>query len=125
MTKRKPRYYKQNKLAEAIDNLPSPLYDRKHNLYIYIEGRARSNRSRVEHIIEIDHGLKVRDVANLEYDINHYFRYRKNPVYKNTFTYYILRRGKSKGMVKIAIRISEVDPTKAWIKTIYIAYKIK
>ena len=125
MTKRKPKYHNQKNLINAINKLPNPLYDKKHNLYLYIEGRARSNETRTDHIVEYGHDLKIRDIESIEKGINNYQFYCKDPYYKQTYTYYIARKGKDKGLIKVAIRISEVDRHKAWIKTIYITYKIK
>lgn len=125
MTKRKPKIYNPNDLLTAIDSLPNPMRDKKHDLYIYIEGRARSNQSRAEHIVEYGHGLKVRDIECIAKGINDYFEYKKDPTHKNTFNYYIQRKGKDKGFIKVSIRISEVDPKKAWIKTVFITYNIK
>lgn len=125
MTKRKPKYHNEKKLIEAIEKLPNPMHDKKHNLYIYIEGRARSNESRVDHIVEYGHDLKVRDIESIVEGINNYQFYCKDPNYKQTYIYYISRKGKDKGLIKVAIRISEINHKKAWIKTIYITYKIK
>ena len=57
--------------------------------------------------------------------ITHYFEYKKDPTYKNTFNYYIKRKGNDKGFIKVSIRISDKDPKHAWIKTIFITYKLK
>ena len=90
-----------------------------------VEGRARSNQTRVEHIIEYSHDLKARDLKLIPKGIKNYFDYRKDPTYKNTYNYYIKRGGLDKGLIKVSIRISDNDPSHAWIKTIFIAYRIK
>lgn len=125
MTRRKPNIYDPTLLIDAINKWPNPMYDKKHDLYIYVEGNARSNQTRVDHIVEYGHDLKVRDLECVPEGIVHYFAYKKDPVYKNTFNYYIKRKGMDKGFIKVSIRISENDPHHAWIKTIFIAYKIK
>ena len=101
------------------------MFDKKHDLYIYVEGNARSNQSRVDHIVEYGHDLKIRDLEAVPEGIKNYFAYKKDPVYKNTFNYYIKRKGIDKGFIKVSIRISDNDPHYAWVKTIFISYKIK
>lgn len=125
MTKRKPLIYDPTLLIEAIKKWPNPMFDKKHDLYIYVEGNARSNQSRVDHIVEYGHDLKVRDLEAVPEGIKNYFAYKKDPVYKNTFNYYIKRKGMDKGFIKVSIRISDNDPHYAWVKTIFISYKIK
>lgn len=125
MSKRKPRIYNPTNLIEAIEKWPNPMYDKKHGYYIYVEGRARSNQTRVEHIIEYGHDLKARDLELVPNGIKNYFEYRKDSVYKNTFNYYIKRGGQDKGFIKVSVRISDYDNKYAWIKTVFITYKIK
>ena len=124
MTRRKPRIINTSLLIQAISKLDLPLYDKKHNLYLHIEGRARSNQTRVDHIVEFGHNLKVRDIETIN-DLNNYSFFKKDSSYKHTVNYYFKRQGRDKGMIKIAARVSEINPTKAWIKTIYITYRIK
>ena len=52
MTQRKPLIYDPTLLIEAISKWPNPMYDKKHNFYLYVEGNARSNQTRVDHIVE-------------------------------------------------------------------------
>ena len=125
MTKRKPRIYDPTHLIEAIEKWPNPMYDKKHNYYIYVEGRARSNQTRIEHIVQNRHDLKVRDLNLVPSGINNYFVYRKDPVYKDTWNYYLIRGGSDKGFIKISIQIDHKDSTKAWVKTVYITYRVK
>ena len=125
MTKRKPTIYDPHKLIEAIAKWPSPIVDKKHNLSIYVEGRARSNQTRIDHIVEYGHDLKVRDLELVPKGIANYLSYKKDPYYKDTFNYYIKRAGKDKGLIKVSIQIDDEDKTRAWIKTIYITYHIK
>ena len=125
MSKRKPKTYNPEKLIEAINKLPNPMYDQKHDLSIYIEGRARSNQTRIEHIVEYGHDLKVRDIESIKEGINNYFKYKKDPNRKNTFNYYVLRKGEDKGFVKISIQIDSENNKRAWVKTVYVTYSIK
>ena len=125
MTKRKPNIYDPSCLIDAIRKWPNPMYDKKHGYYIYLEGRARSNQTREEHIVKYNHALKVRDLEMVPQGIINYVDYRKDPVYKNTWNYYIERKGQDRGFIKVSIRIDDNNPKHAWIKTIFIAYKIK
>lgn len=125
MSKRKPRIYNPTNLIEAIEKWPNPMHDKKHGYYIYVEGRARSNQTRVEHIIEYGHDLKARDLELVPNGIKNYFKYRKDPIYKDTFNYYVIRGGLDRGFIKISVQIDHNDHTRAWIKTIFITYKIK
>lgn len=125
MTARKPKNYNPAHLIEAINKWPNPMFDKKHGYYIYVEGRARSNQTRIEHIIEYSHDLKARDLELVPEGITHYFKYKKDPIYKDTYNYYLIRKGNDKGFVKISIQIDAKEKTKAWIKTIFITYKIK
>ena len=125
MTKRKPRYYNQDALISSIKKLPNPLVDKKHDLLIYIEGKARSNETRIEHIVDYAHELKVRDIESIPDGIKKYIAYKKDPVYKDTYNYYIKRKGKDSGVIKVSIQIDHNDSHRAWIKTVYITHKIK
>lgn len=125
MAKRKPRNINPINLIKAIEKWPKPMFDKRHGYCIYIEGRARSNQTRIEHVIEYSHDLKVRDLDLVPEGIKQYFDYKKDPTYKNTYNYYIKRGGQDKGFIKVSIRIRDNDPQRAWIKTIFITYKIK
>ena len=125
MSKKKSKIYDPSHLIEEIEKWPNPMFDKKHGYYIYIEGRARSNQTRIEHIVKYGHDLKTRDLKLIPKGITEYFDYKKDPTYKNTYNYYIQRGGKDKGLIKVSIRISDSNPTYAWIKTIFITYRIK
>ena len=126
MSKKKSKIYDPTNLIATIKKWPNPMCDKKHGYDIYLlNGRARSNQTRVEHIVEHGHNLKVRDLEQVPNGINNYFDYKKDPVYKNTYNYYISRKGKDKGFIKVSIRISDNDPKYAWIKTIFITYNLK
>lgn len=125
MAKRKIKNYNPQKLIDAINKIPFPIHDKKHNLYIVIKGMARSNQTRIEHVVEYSHDLKVRDIETITKGINNYFLYKMDPVYKDTYNYYIHRKGKDKGLIKISIQINKNNRKEAWIKTIYITYNVK
>ena len=125
MSKRKPRVYDSSQLIKVIETWPNPMSDKKHGYSMYVEGKARSNQTRIEHIVQYGHDLKVRDLELVPEGITNYFKYKKDPTYKDTYNYYIIRKGKDKGFVKISIQIDGENHKRAWIKTIFIAYKIK
>lgn len=125
MSKKKPKIYDPKHLIEVIKKWPNPIVDKKHGYDIYVEGRARSNQTREEHIAEHGHDLKVRDLELVPEGIKNYFEYKKDPVYKDTYNYYLIRKGSDRGFVKVSIQIDGSDPRHAWIKTIFITYKIK
>lgn len=125
MASKKLSKYSQTYLIEAIEKWPNPMYDKKHGYYIYVEGKARSNQTRIEHIVQNRHDLKARDLELVPEGINNYFEYKKDKTYKNTYNYYIKRSGKDRGFIKVSVRISDNDPMHAWIKTIFVTYKIK
>ena len=125
MTRRKPPIYDPTLLIEAIKKWPNPMFDKKHDFYIYVEGKARSNQSRIEHIVEYSHDLKVRDLELVPDGIKNYFAYKKDPVYKDTFNYYLYRKGNDKGFIKVSIQIDSHDHKRAWIKTVFITYVVK
>ena len=125
MTKRKLKNYSQTHLVEAIKKWPNPMYDKKHGYYIYVEGKARSNQTRIEHIVQNRHDLKVRDLNLVPEGINNYFEYKKDKTYKNTYNYYIIRKGLDKGFIKVSIQVDHKNNKKAWVKTVYITYNIK
>ena len=125
MSKKKPRIYNPKPLITAIRKWPNPIVDKKHGYDIYVEGRARSNQTREEHIVKYGHDLKVRDIELVPEGIKNYFDYKKDPIYKDTYNYYLIRKGKDKGFVKISIQIDGKNRNHAWVKTIFITYKIK
>ena len=125
MAKRKPQTYDPTHLIEEINKWPNPMIDKKHGFELYVEGMARSNQTRVEHIVQYGHDLKARDLALVPNGIKNYFDYKMDPIYKDTFNYYIERKGQDKGFIKVSIQIDSKNHKRAWIKTIFIAYKIK
>ena len=125
MTRRKNPHYDYQKLMDALKALPNPMEDQKHGILIYIEGNARSNQTREQHIIKESHQLKVRDIESIPEGITNYLSYKKDPNNKGTFNYFIKRKGLSKGFIKVSIQIDNKNQKRAWIKTVYITYHIK
>lgn len=59
------------KIVEAIKKLPSPIYDKRHDIYVYFNDvKVRCNETRFEHIAKQYHELKVRDINLIKNGIN-------------------------------------------------------
>jgi len=124
MAKRKGLTYEQ-KLIDALEKLPNPLIDKRHNLKIYFsDDRARSNQSRFEHIANQRHGLRPSDFERI-------VRYIKRCIFKKdlerteTYGIYIRRNSISEEYIKISVKISPNEPEIAIVKTIYITRVVK
>ena len=124
MAKRKGLTYEQ-KLIDALEKLPNPLIDKRHNLKIYfIDNRARSNQSRFEHIVNQRHGLRPSDLERVA-------RYIKKCIFKKdieraeTYNIYIRRKNYIEEYIKICVRIDPAKPEIAFVKTIYITRVVK
>ena len=114
------------KLIDALEKLPSTIEDKKHGFVIVVRNdKARSNETRFEHIAKKNHELKVRDIELIPEGINNYLKFSKSNEIKDTYYYYIKRKGKDRGYIQVAVLIDKYDRKKAWIKTIFIAYRIK
>ena len=114
------------KLIEALKKLPSQIEDKKHGFIIVVRNdRARSNETRFEHIAKKNHQLKVRDIELIPEGVNKYAKFSKSLELKDTYYYYILRKGKDKGFVQLAIKLIEGEKKLYYIKTIFVSYRIK
>jgi len=124
--KRKDELYYDQNIVEALEKLPSSIFDKKHNLTILVRNdQARSNQTRFQHIARKDHQLKVRDIESIPEGINKYVRYVKSKTIKDTFYYYIDRKGDDKGFIEVAILVDIMNKNIAYIKTIFITYRIE
>ena len=113
-------------LVEALKKLPFPIYDKKHNLTIYLDDdRARSNQSRFEHITKEHHQLNVRDIQSIPNLICTKSYLRKDKRRKETFNYYLPRSGYINHFIKISVRVTKEEPHVAKIKTIFTTSRIK
>ena len=114
------------KLIEALKKLPPLIEDRRHGFVIYIrDDQARSNETRFQHIAKKMHELKVRDIESIPEGIKNYIRFAKSKEIKDTYYYYIKRKGRDKGFIQVAILVDINDKKIAYLKTIFIAYRIK
>ena len=126
MAKKKNEKFYDQKLIDALKKIPSPIWDKKHKIFIYLNNdQARSNESRFEHIAKKNHELKVRDIESIPDGINGYVTFHKSRELKDTYYYYISRKGDSKGFIQVAIKLIEGETNKYYVKTIFIAYRIK
>lgn len=125
MSNKKPKIHNPNSLIKVIEKWPNPMFDARHGYCLYVEGKAKSNQTRAEHIIQDRHDLKARDLESVPEGITNYFEYKKDPIYKDTFNYYIKRKGLDRGFIKVSVQIDHRNSAKAWIKTVYITYRIK
>ena len=124
MRKTKGLTYEQ-KLIDALEKLPNPLVDKRHNLKIYfINDRARSNQSRFEHIINQRHGLRPSDLERITRYIKKCI-FRKDLERAETYNIYVRRTNISEEYIKICVRISPSDPGIAIVKTIFITRVVK
>lgn len=124
MAKRKGLTYEQ-KLIDALEKLPSPLIDKRHNLKIYfVDNRARSNQSRFEHIVNQRHGLRPSDLERVNRCIKKCI-FRKDLERSETYNIYIRRTNYSDEYIKIGVKIDPSEPEIAMVKTIFITKVIK
>lgn len=86
---------------------------------------ARSNETRFQRIAKKNHELKVRDIESIPEGIRCYVRFTKSKEQKDTYYYYIDRKGEDKGFIQLAIKLKEGESKIYYIKTIFITYRIK
>ncbi len=114
------------KLIEALKKLPPLIEDKKHGFIIDVrDDQARSNETRFQHIAKKMHELKVRDIESIPEGIKDYIKFAKSKEIKDTYYYYIKRKGGDKGFIQVAILVDINDKKIAYLKTIFIAYRIK
>lgn len=124
MAKKKGLSYEQ-KMINALNKLPNPLHDYRHNIDIYfVNNRARSNQSRFEHIINIKHGLKPSDIERIPRNISKCI-FKLDNERKESYNIYIRKNSQRGEYIKISIKINPATPTIAIVKTIYITKLIK
>lgn len=124
MAKKSSEKYDQ-KIIEALKKLPKQIEDKRHGFVIeFKDERARSNETRFQHIAKKEHQLKVRDIEAIPEGIKDYVKFSKSLSLKDTYYYYINRKGKDKGFIQLAIKLIEGEAKKYYIKTIFVAYRI-
>ena len=124
MANKRYRTYAE-KIEDALNQLPVPLIDKRHNIRIYLENdRARSNETRVQHISDSKHDLKPQDIRRIANNIKKCI-FKKDAERNDTYNIYIRRTNYSEEFIKISLTIKNDDPQKAIIKTIFITKNIK
>ena len=111
-------------IIDALEELPKEIVDRKHNLNICLDNNySRNNETRFEHIAKKYHELKVRDIKAIPEGIIKYVKFEKSKEHKETFYYFISRKGEDTGFIQVAVKLYEHDKKRAYVKTIYIAHR--
>ena len=125
MAKKKGISYEQI-MIDALKTIPNPIVDKRHNLFIhFINDKARSNESRFDHIIDLQHELHPSDIKHIPSKIKTAI-FKKDKERKETFNYYIKRTNNNAGeYIKISVRIEQNKPQDAYVKTIFITKNIK
>lgn len=125
MAKKSLGKYDQN-IIEALEKLPKLIEDKRHGFVIEVKNdRARSNETRFQHISKRTHQLKSRDIECIPEGIRNYIKFSKSDDLKDTYYYFIKRKGGDKGFIQLAILVDIHDKKKAYIKTAFIAYRLK
>lgn len=124
MTKRKGPSY-ETKMMNALNNLPNPLEDLKHNLVLYFpNNRARSNETRFEHYIKFSHKLLPSDIKYIPEGIKK-AKLKKDKLRKWTYEYTFIRKCNKNEYIKICIQFEKDDAHVAKVKTIFVSKKVK
>lgn len=124
MSKRSHTIKPDQNIIGALKKIPSPIYDKKHKHYVYFINDVDHNQTRFEHIAKQYHELRVRDIESIFGGINDYVLYKKSKNHKDTYYYYINRKGMDKGFVQVAIKLIEGETNKYYVKTIFITYRL-
>ena len=107
-------------IVEALKRLPNPIEDKIHEKIIFFdENRARSNESRFEHIAAKRHNLTVKDIEYIPVGIQT-SRLKKDKTKKDTYNYYIQKKGSNNLYIKISVRIDAKNSRIAKVKTIFV-----
>lgn len=124
MAKKSPEKYNQ-KIIDALQKLPKYIEDKRHGFVIEVkDDRARSNETRFQHIANYKHELKALDIEAIVEGIKCYVRFAKSKSLKDTYYYYINRKGEDKGFIQLAIKLIEGQERNYYIKTIFITHRI-
>ena len=124
MPKKKKQTYEE-RMIEALNALPNPLKDAKHRISIVLENdRARSNETRLEHIMDFRHDLTPSDIKRIQRKINDSVL-KKDQERTDTYNIYIERNNYRLEYIKISIELNFKKSNVGKIKTIYIDKTIK
>lgn len=112
-------------IINALKNLPQPIFDSKHNITIRLEEEFRKKENRYEHIAKKYHQIRVKDIECIPNGIKNYVKFKKSPDKKRTFYYFIKRKVHERGFICVAIQTDKNNNKTAFIKTVFIVYRIK
>ncbi len=122
---KKKKLTPDEKVRKALEELPCPIIDTKHGIKIYcVNDRARSNQSRIEHIVLERHSLMPSDIERIPKYINE-SELIMDKERKYTFNLYIKRNNYSNEYIKMSLNLDFSVSNKAKIKTIFITKVIK
>ena len=120
MSKKKSVNYSQN-LIHALNKLPSPIYDERHDVTVYLDdNKARSNQSRFQHIARNFHELKVKDIESIPLGITKQSVLKKDKKRKDTYNYYYPRKSNKKKFIKISILITDYEKRIGIVKSLFV-----
>ena len=120
MSKKKSVNYSQN-LIHALNKLPSPIYDERHDVTVYLDdNKARSNQSRFQHIARNFHELKVKDIESIPLGITKQSVLKKDKKRKDTYNYYYLRKSDKRKFIKISILITDYEKRIGTVKSLFV-----
>lgn len=115
----------EQKLINALQKLPNPLEDKRHNILIrFVDDKVRSNETRFEHIVLARHELRPNDFKRIVTHIKN-AKLKQDGERKGTFNIYIKRNGYNSEYIKISIQIESNNPHEAIVKTIFITKILK
>ena len=120
---KKKRLSHDQRIINALEKIQSPIFDKRHNLYIYfINDRVRSNETRFEHISKTSHELQVHDVERIRRQLNSIkTKFKPDKEHKYTVNYYIQRYGYTDLIyIKMSVLIDEYNSKRGKVKTIFI-----
>ena len=124
MAKRKGLSYEE-KMNSVLKDLPNPIEDKRHNIYIYfVDDKARSNETRFEHIIDTSHELLPSDLKRIPKCIKKAL-FKKDKERTDTFNLYIKRNNYGDEYIKLSLKIEPNKPKVAIVKTIFITKTVK
>ena len=79
MPKKKKGIEPSKTIVELLESIKMPLFDKVHNLFLYLRPQARSNETGVEHAAKAYHGLQPSDVEMIVKGINKPLLFKKRP----------------------------------------------
>ena len=117
---KKKKLTSNEKIQKALEQLPNPIIDKKHGIKIIcINDRARSNQSRIEHIVLQRHSLTPSDIERIAKNINE-SDLIKDKERKFTYNLYFRRNSYNNEYIKVSLNLDFKVSNEAKIKTVFI-----